>query len=110
MKEGEKTVIQLFVPALSKILEKVITNRVISFLDKHNIFNKSQLGFRKNESTKDAIATIIKNTTENLNNKIKCNCVLLYLSRTFDCIEHNICHEQDLEDCILVTSLYYSMP
>jgi hypothetical protein len=41
MKEGEKTVVQLLVPALSKILEKVITNQVISLLDKHNIFNKS---------------------------------------------------------------------
>jgi hypothetical protein len=78
------------VPALSKFLEKVITNQVISFLDKHNILNKSQFGFRKNKYTKDATATIIKSTTENLNNKIKCNCVLLYLSKAFDCIEHNI--------------------
>jgi hypothetical protein len=48
------------VPALSKILEKVIANQVICFLDKHNILNKSQFGFRKKKSTKDAIATIIK--------------------------------------------------
>jgi hypothetical protein len=63
-------------PALSKILEKVIENQLISLLDKHNIFNKSQFGFGKNKSTKDATATIIKNIIENLNNKIKRNCVL----------------------------------
>jgi hypothetical protein len=36
------------VPALSKVLEKVITNQLIAFLEKHNILNKSQYGFRKN--------------------------------------------------------------
>jgi hypothetical protein len=45
------------VPALSKVLEKVISNRLIAFLEKHNILNKSQYGFRKNESMNVAIAT-----------------------------------------------------
>jgi hypothetical protein len=39
------------VPALSKSLEKVIANRQISFLDKHNQLHKSQFGVRKNEFT-----------------------------------------------------------
>jgi hypothetical protein len=50
------------VPAFSKVLEKVTGNQLIAFLEKHNIFNKSQYGFRKNESTNDAIATIIENS------------------------------------------------
>jgi hypothetical protein len=58
-----------FVSAVSKVLEKVIGNQLIDFLDKHNIFNKSQFGFRKNKFTNDAIATIIENIIENLNNK-----------------------------------------
>jgi hypothetical protein len=78
------------VPAFSKILETVIANQLIAFLDKHNMLNKSQFGFRKNKSTNDAIATIIENIIDNLNNKTKCNCVLLDLSKAFDCIEHNI--------------------
>jgi hypothetical protein len=48
--------------AFSKVLEKVIANQLIVFLEKHNIFNKSQYGFKKNESTNDAIATIIENS------------------------------------------------
>jgi hypothetical protein len=36
------------VPALSKVLEKVIANQLIAFLEKHNVLNKSQFGFRKN--------------------------------------------------------------
>jgi hypothetical protein len=55
------------VQAPSKILEKAIANRLISFLDKHPILNKSQFRFRKNKSTKDVTATIMENTTENLN-------------------------------------------
>jgi hypothetical protein len=69
----------ILVPTLSKVLEKVIANQLIAFLDKHNILNKSRFGFRKNKSTNDAIATTIENIIENLNDKTKCNCVLLDL-------------------------------
>jgi hypothetical protein len=78
------------VSALSKVLEKVIANQLMAFLEKHDILNKSQFGFRKNESMKDAIATIIENIIESLNDKTKCNCVLLHLSKAFDCIQHDI--------------------
>jgi hypothetical protein len=50
----------------------------------------SHFGFRKNESTNDAIATIIEHVIESLNDKAKCNCVLLDLSKAFDCIQHDI--------------------
>jgi hypothetical protein len=61
------------VPTLSKVLETVIANQLVTFLDKHNIFNKSQFGFRKKKSTNDALAIIIENIIENMNNKTKCN-------------------------------------
>jgi hypothetical protein len=76
------------VPALSNVLEKVLANQLIAFLDKHNILNKSQFGFRKNKSTNDAIATISENIIENVNDKTKCNCVLLDLSKAFGCIQY----------------------
>jgi exonuclease III len=77
------------IPSFSKVLEKVVVNQLIVFLDKHNIINKSQFGFRKNHSTQDAIATITENIIDNLNHKINCNCVSLDLSKAFDCIQHN---------------------
>jgi hypothetical protein len=69
----------------------VIANQLIIFFggEKHYILDKFHFGFRKNKSTKDVIATIIKNIIENLNNKIKCDCVLLGLKKAIDCIEHN---------------------
>jgi hypothetical protein len=48
------------------VLEKVTANQLTAFLDKHNILNKSQFGFRKNKSTNDAIATIIENIIDNV--------------------------------------------
>jgi hypothetical protein len=80
----------LLYPLFQKVLEKVIANQLIAFLEKHNILIKSQFGFRKNESTNDATATIIENIIESLNDKTKCNCVLLDLSKAFDCIQHDI--------------------
>jgi hypothetical protein len=71
-------------------MDEVIGNQLMSLLDIHNMFNKSQFGFRKNKSIKDAIVTTSENIIENLNNKTKCSCVLLDLSNAFDCSEHNI--------------------
>jgi hypothetical protein len=69
------------ISAISKILEKVTVHQLICFFNKPNVLNKYQFGFWKNKFTKDAITTIIKNIIENLNNKIKCNCVLLDLPK-----------------------------
>jgi hypothetical protein len=38
----------------------------MALLDKHNILNKSHFEFRKNKSTKDAIATVLENIIENI--------------------------------------------
>ena len=39
----------------SKVFEKCIYNRLISFLDKHRILIKNQFGFRRGHSTSMAI-------------------------------------------------------
>jgi hypothetical protein len=48
MKEGANAYhLVTFVPALLKILEKVVINQIIYFLDEHNILCESQFGFKK---------------------------------------------------------------
>jgi hypothetical protein len=36
---------------------------MLAFFEKNKIFNSSQFGFRRNKSMKDAIASILDNTT-----------------------------------------------
>ena len=49
--------------SMSKKLEKLVYNLVISFLNKQNFFYKYQFGFRKNHSTLDAISLLTENIT-----------------------------------------------
>ena len=44
----------------SKILEKLFSNRLLSFCNKFNIINDEQFGFRKNISTLNSIETLQK--------------------------------------------------
>ena len=48
-------------PAISKILEKIVYKRLLSFLTINNILNLSQFGFRKNSSTDSAIIQLLDN-------------------------------------------------
>ena len=45
-------------PTFSKILEKIIFNRLSSFFNKNNILYKSQLGFQKGHSTEHALLEV----------------------------------------------------
>ena len=45
---------------ISKILEKVMLNRINSFLEKYNILYKLQFGFRKKHSTKIALIDLLE--------------------------------------------------
>jgi potassium voltage-gated channel Eag-related subfamily H protein 8 len=47
-------------PTFSEILEMLIYNRVVSFLNKHNLISEIQIGFRHKKSTNTAIQTFIE--------------------------------------------------
>lgn len=59
-------------PALSKILEKLINSRLVKFLNKYNILSEHQYGFRTNLSTQDAILKLTDTVVQHLDNKRKC--------------------------------------
>ena len=43
------------IPAIAKILEKLISNQLIEYLNNNNIISNQQLGFRKSHSTETAL-------------------------------------------------------
>ena len=47
-------------PCISKIYEKVVYHRLISYLNKNDILNSNQYGFRNNHSTSMAIVDFVE--------------------------------------------------
>ncbi|XP_054864080.1 uncharacterized protein LOC129348233 [Amphiprion ocellaris] len=77
-------------PFLSKILEKLAFNQVSDFLNRINILEKHQSGFRMNHSTETALLKILNDIRWNLDNKKLTVLVLLDLSAAFDTVDHHI--------------------
>ena len=77
-------------PAFSKLFEKVMYNRLINFLNLHNILYSKQFGFRNNHSTALAFVDLINNISSAIDRKETTLGIFLDLSRTFDAINHEI--------------------
>ena len=75
---------------MSKILEKVVYNRVYTFLTKTGQISDTQYGFRANHSCEHAVGQLIGSVLKNLENKKLTVAVLLDLSKAFDTIDHKV--------------------
>ena len=51
---------------LSKILERLMYNRILAFINKHDILYRYQFGFRQHYSTNLALITLVDKITESL--------------------------------------------
>ena len=74
----------------SKIFERIIYRRLISFLNKHDVIQKTQYGFQKNVSTNHAIIDVVTNSLENINSKRYTGLVFLDLTKAFYTVSHEI--------------------
>ena len=77
-------------PILSKIIEKCIKSRLMSFLSMNSIFTSSQFGFRPGLSTQDAIVHVMDKIYDNLNKKLSTIGVFIDFSKAFDTINREI--------------------
>ena len=75
---------------MSKVLEKIVYQRVYSFLQDTGQIYDNQYGFRANHSCEHAIGQVVDSLVKNMENRLYTVCILLDLSKAFDTIEHRI--------------------
>ena len=75
-------------PILGKILEKIIYNRLYSFLTSLNVIYDNQFGFRKNHSTSHAINYSVNKILNEIEMKNHVVGIFIDLSKAFDTIDH----------------------
>ena len=74
----------------SKILEKLMYNRLLSLLNKCKVINKNQFGFRNNHSTYMALLIMLENIRNALDNGECAVGIFLDFQKAFDTVDHNI--------------------
>lgn len=94
-KSGKKNQISNYRPIslisnFAKIFEKCLKNRLKFFFTKNGLLSKDQYGFTEGVGTTDAINTLLREVTSNINQDKKCIAVFLDLAKAFDTVSHKI--------------------
>jgi len=74
--------------SFSKIIEKLIYNRLLLHLDKNNMLAKEQFGFRPHASTEQASYSMINGILTELNDNRMVGGMFCDLQKAFDCVNH----------------------
>ena len=65
-------------------------NKLIKFLEKYNILDQNQFGFRQGHCTQHALITLVVKITKSLDNGDIVIVVFIDLKRAFDTVDHKI--------------------
>ena len=71
-------------------MERLVYNRLISFVNKYSTIAKQQFGFRKNHSTSDALIYFNEHILYNTSKRLFSLAVFIDYSKAFDDIDHKI--------------------
>ena len=80
--------------SLYKILKKLMYNRLLSFLKKHNALTNVQHGFMENKSSETASHSFRVCVQEALDRHLQVVGIFIDLSKAYDIINHNILHDK----------------
>ena len=88
-------------PILSKMLERLVHNRVYGYITSMNMLNKCQAGFRKRNSTGTCLIKVLNETYSNMDSGRLTGVLFLDLPKAFDTIDHKvaICKLSDVRCC-----------
>ena len=74
----------------SKILERIMYNRVYNYLNDNNLLFRKQFSFSKGHSTDHALIKLIDSIYDSFNQNKYSLGVFIDLSKAFDTVDHNI--------------------
>ena len=77
-------------PCFSKILERIIYNRLYSFFSENNILYKKKFGFQKQHSTDHGKVHLVNEIFKSFENNCYTLGVFIDLTKAFDTADHNI--------------------
>ena len=77
-------------PIFSKIIEKVIYNRMFDFLTRNNLIYNRQFGFRKNHSTNHALISVSEEIKSCMDEGFFTAGIFIDLEKAFDTVNHKI--------------------
>lgn len=77
-------------PIISKILEKLMLQRLTSFMEKNKIIYEHQFGFQKNKSTTLAVVDLYTKIVDTLDKGNYACSVFLDFAKAFDTVNHKI--------------------
>jgi hypothetical protein len=94
-KAGDRSVMDNYRPisllnAFSKVLERVVHNRLSAYLNINNLLCNSQYGFRKDHSTIHPLTKFLNYITRAFNDKEHCVAIFCDLRKAFDTVDHSI--------------------
>ena len=94
-KSGDKMVFSNYtpvsvLPVFSKLLDRLVYNRLISHLNDSKLLYEYQFGFQRGKSTYLAIMMLVDKITEALDQDESVVGVFLDFSKAFDTVDHNI--------------------
>lgn len=93
-KKGDKELPQNYrpisiLPVFSKIFESIIKNKIIGFLEKHNLLSDNQHGYRRGRSTTTAMLSLTKSILEARDDEEVAELTMCDLSKAFDSVPHS---------------------
>lgn len=74
----------------NKIFEKLLMNRMVNFLERHNVIYNLQYGFRNGSSTTVAITELVDSIINDIDSKKHVGALFLDLKKAFDTLNHDI--------------------
>ena len=93
-KKGNKKLASNYRPvsitsALCRILEKLVRNQIVEYMQSEKLFSHLQFGFLKGRSTSLQLLNIMNDWTSSIENGTFKDCIYLAYQKAFDTVPHN---------------------